>query len=140
MKNLWPEEFKPNEVNSPKKILDEQSKLLPKLTGDMVFAKVIEMSEYDAAVLNHKDDFSYQFYLLGKFLKNYKFKVFDFSHSITMYPVDVSVDDEIAEELGIEEDARLENEEDFIKLIGIVFGSERLKTVIGSIIQISGDK
>ncbi|WP_100912853.1 hypothetical protein [Pseudoalteromonas spongiae] len=140
MKNLWPEGFKPNDVNPPKKILDDQSKLLPKLTGDMVYAKVKEMSDYDAATLNHQDDFSYQFFLLGKFLRSYKFKVFDFSHSITMYPVDVSVDIEIAEELGIEGDARLETEEEFIKLISIVFNSERLKNVIGSIIQISADK
>lgn len=140
MKNLWPEGFKPNEVNPPKKILDEQSKLLPNLTGDMVYAKVKDMNSVDALMKGHVNDFSYSYFLLGKFLKNYSFKVFDFSHSITMYPVIISVDEEIAKELGTEQDARVENEEEFIRIIGSIFNSKRIKTIIGSIIQISGTK
>jgi len=103
----------------------------------MVFSRVREMSEYDAAVLNHVDEFSYQFFLLGKFLKSYKFKLLDFSHSITMYPVDISIDSEIAEELGVEHDIELDTEEEFISVISKIFNTERVKTVIGSIIQIS---
>ncbi|MFV2058724.1 MAG: hypothetical protein ACC707_19855 [Thiohalomonadales bacterium] len=137
MKNLWPEEFKPNEVKPPKQILDEQSQLLPNLTGDMVYAKVKEMSEIAAVMADHNDDFSYSFYLHGKFLNKYSFKVFDFSHSITMYPINVTIDNVIAEELGMQEDACLDNEGEFIKLISAIFNSERLKTVIGSIIQLS---
>ncbi len=140
MKNLWPEEFKPNEVNPPKKILDEQSGLLPKLTGDMVYAKVKEMGGVDAIMRGHNNDFSYSYYLLGKFLKNYSFKVFDFSHSITMYPVDVSIDEEIAKELDAGIDSRIENEDEFIRFIGAIFKSERIKSIIGSIIQLSGTK
>jgi len=140
MKNLWPESFEASEATPPKKILDEQSGLLPQLTGDMVSATVTEMDPIDAMMYTHENDFSYQFFLLGKFLKNYKFKIFDFSHSISIYPINVSIDEEIAKELGLDVNIHPESEEEFVVLIRRVFGSNRLKKVIGSIIQLSGSK
>ena len=74
MKNLWPEEFKPKEIKSVKSVLDEQSKLLPKITGDMVYAKVKTMGRTEAYRTDHKNDFSYSFYILAKFLEGYSFK------------------------------------------------------------------
>ncbi|MEJ1355709.1 MAG: hypothetical protein RPU39_13610 [Candidatus Sedimenticola sp. (ex Thyasira tokunagai)] len=138
MKNLWPEGFKPSKVNAPKKILEEQSALLPQLTGDMVYAKVKNMDAVDAIMKDHSNDFSYSYYLHGKFLKKYSFKAFDFSHSITMYPVRISIDEHIASELGAEQVSQAENEDEFVRIIESVFNSERIKNIIGSIIQISG--
>lgn len=140
MKNMWPKEFKPNEVKPPKKILDEQSKLLPNLTGDMVYAEIKAMGTVDSIMKGHENDFNYSYYLIGKFLKDYSFKLFDFSHSITMYPVKVTIDEEMAKEFNAEQSMHLDNEEEFINLVGSIFNSGRVKSIIGSIIQISGAK
>jgi len=54
-----------------------------------------------------------------------------------LYPTDVTVDYEIAKELGIDRKANLNNEEDFLKLISEIFTPDKLRKVIGSIIQFS---
>lgn len=140
MKSLWPEEFKEKEVNPVKKILEEQSLLLPKLTGDMVTAKVKPWGKSQKFLTNHDRDFAYSFLLIGKFLRNYSFKVFDFSHEITLYPTTVEFDHPLAEELGIEDEVEINNEDQMIDLLSKVFTSERIKDIIGSIIKISSAK
>ena len=140
MKNLWPEDFKSKEIKSAKAILDEQSKLLPKITGDMVYASVKKMRAIEAIRGDHKNDFSYSFFLLAKFLEGYSFKVLDFSHPITMYPVKVTLDELIADEVQSDQEFEIQNENEFIPILGKVLNSERIKDVVGSIIRLSSEQ
>ncbi len=140
MKNLWPEEFKPKEIKSVKLILDEQSNLLPKITGDMVYAKVKTMGVSEAYRTDHANDFSYSFYLLAKFLEEYSFKVLDFSHPVTMYPVKVTLDELIADEIQCNREIEINDENEFISILGTVLNSDRIKDVVGSIIRLSSEQ
>lgn len=140
MKNLWPEDFKSKEIKSAKAILDEQSKLLPKITGDMVYALVKKMRAIEAMRVDHKNDFSYSFLLLAKFLEGYSFKVLDFSHPITMYPVKVTLDELLADEVQSDQEFEIQNENEFISILGKVLTSERIKDVVGSIIRLSSEQ
>lgn len=140
MKNLWPEEFKPKEIKSAKVILKEQAMLLPKLTGDMVYAEVKKMKKIDAIQAPHNNDFSYSFYLLGKFLEGYSFKVLDFSYPITMYPVKITLDELIAKEMETKEQIEIKDENEFISILGKVLNSDRIKDIVGSIIQLSSSE
>lgn len=137
MKSLWPEVFEAKKVKPVKTILNEQSKLLPKLTGDMVFASVVKTN---AIQPESKNDFSYFYFLKGRFLKSYSFKVLDFSHGVTIYPVVLTLDELIAKELNLNEGLEFNGEEEFIKFLGSIYKSERLKDVIESIIQLSTEK
>jgi hypothetical protein len=140
MKNLWPEEFKAKEIKSVKGILEEQSKLLPKITGDMVYATLKQMDYIESLKLDHKNDFSYSFYLAAKFLKGYSFKVFDFSYPITIYPAKITLDELIAEEMQCDDEFSVNNEDEFISILIKILNSERIKDVIGSIIKLSSEQ
>ena len=138
MTSYWPEEFKPVPTTPPKKILDEQSAILSKMTGGKVQSKTIKKDAMEAAITKHLNDFSYSFQISGNSLKNYSFKVFDFSHSITLYPVKITLDVEIQAELGRDNKIfEVGDEEEFISIIKLIFNSDRLKKIIGAIIQLS---
>ncbi|MCK4823090.1 hypothetical protein KA005_45440 [bacterium] len=138
MKNLWPESFKEYDAEPPKVIFEQQAKLLPKLTGDLVYAEVSELSTRESLYDGLRDDFRYGFYLTGKFLENYSFKVLSFSHDIAFYPAKLNIDSEIKKELGIKSRfVEVESPVELESLLQKFFSSKRLSKVIGSIMKIS---
>ncbi|UFH50511.1 hypothetical protein [Pseudomonas sp. KNUC1026] len=143
MKNLWPTEFEKNDLPSTKALLEEQARLLPQLTNDMVYAELIQLDAFDMMRLGLSNDFAYRFDIKGKFLKDYRFNLFSFSHDITLYPVSFRVDEKIAEEIGLKRDplsgpsATVTDARSVELLLGEIFGSKRLKSVISSIIRLS---
>lgn len=141
--SLWPPQFDENNKPSAKNLLEEQAKLLPKLTNDMVYAEVAALSEIDASIESMADDFSFRFDIRGKFLENYRFTVFKFSHDITLYPVKFKLDEKIAMELGIARKIvngymqSIDAPEQLDPFLARVLNTERLKSVVGSIIRLS---
>lgn len=140
--NLWPIEFEENNNTAAKQFLEEQAKLLPTLTGDLVYAEVKQITEMETPTGSIDNDFIFRFDLRGKFLQNYRFTVFTFSHDITLYPVKFLLDEKIGAELGIEKSirhyiAKVDTPEILEKLVESIFRSERLKTIVGSIMRLS---
>ncbi len=142
MKNYWPEKFEESAKPPAKNLLEEQARLLPKLTGDIVFAEVAEeLIKTRGWPLN--GDFMYRFDIKGKFLENYRFHVLSFSHDITLYPVRFLVDEEIGNELRIEKESEdrftktIDAPEDLEGFLSAVLTSERVKSVVGSIMRLS---
>ncbi|WP_039655886.1 hypothetical protein [Clostridium tyrobutyricum] len=153
MENLWPK-FKLDKLRTPKEILEEQASLLPRLTGDMVYASVDDYKLAPVRVVYGDDpytsfDFKYQFLIKGKFLDNYSFRPLGVFHNVKIYPLMVKLDGEIVSEL---EDKKLiqrqdenmdptiidvENEDKFIMLLKNIFASEKIIAVIQSIVSMS---
>ena len=140
MKNLWPDSFAEAATTSAKDILQEQAKLLSKLTQGIVYAEVkkLNYAQIDLLPSTLRDDFVYRFYIKGKFLPEYSFTVFTFSHDIALYPVTLRLDDSIREELGLKSFlTKPKSREELEGLILAVFTSERIKNVIGGILRLS---
>ena len=143
MKNLWPESFSENDRPAAKNILEEQAKLLSKLTNGIVYAEVSDLGLMEALRHSLNNDFAFRFDLLGKFLESYRFNVLMFSHDITLYPVKFRIDEKIAAELGVERafdgsfliDA--DTPDALEDLLSRILTTERLKSVIGSIMRLS---
>lgn len=138
MKNLWPESFKESDFEDPEAIFEQQAKLLSKLTGDLVYAEVIQLDPLQAHVESMKNDFSYGFYIKGKFLTNYSYRVLSFSHDITFYPIELNVDSEIKKELNIEHKlVKVESPEQVESFLQTILRSDRVSRVIGAIIKLT---
>ena len=143
MKNLWPETFPENNRPAAKNILEEQAKLLSKLTSGIVYAEVSPLAELEAAGTYMSNDFAFRFDILGKFLESYRFNVLMFSHDITLYPVRFRVDEKIGSELGIKRKiaegcvTEIDSPEALETFLARVLITERLKSVIGSIMRLS---
>jgi hypothetical protein len=143
MQNMWPESFSENDKVAAKNLLEEQAKLLPKLTNGVVYAEVTELETLDAMTNSMSNDFAFRFDILGKFLSKYRFNVLMFSHDITLYPVKFRVDEKIGLELGMKPTlsrgvfASIDTPELLQDFVAKVLTTERLKAVVGSIIRLS---
>lgn len=139
MKSLWPESFEENPLEPPKALFEEQARLLPKITGEIVFAELVD--EIRGGSLGIPGEFCYRFNIVGKFIGDYRFRVLSFSHNITLYPVKLNLDSELGKELGIEAKANylmsIQSPDELKILINAVLKSERILKVIGSIIKLS---
>jgi hypothetical protein len=139
MKNLWPESFEENPRQSPKVIFEEQAKLLPKITGDIVFAEVVD--EHSILLPGIEGEFRYRFNIVGKFIGDYRFRVLSFAHDIALYPVNFNLDGELGKELGMDIKSQYKKNigspEELEEFLGQILKSKRIQQVIGSIIKLS---
>lgn len=145
MENFWPSQFGLNEQIPMKKMLEEQGDLLYKMTRGHVGGEV--NSDMSDLVLHingaKKPDFLYRFELVAKFLDNYRYSLFSFSHDITLYPVKFVVDPPIAAELSIPRNSFGQHSftiEDAFKAketLPLILRSQRVQAIVGSILKLS---
>ncbi len=140
MRNLWSEVLKDDQVKIPKEILEEQSIYLQKMTKDLVYATVEDITSYDddADELAIDDsDLAFKFSLRSKYIGRYSFTLFAFTHGIEIYPVRMQLDSLIAKEIGMNTTIYAESEEVFIEHLEKIFGTKRTRTVIGAITKLA---
>jgi hypothetical protein len=141
--SLWPDAFEENTQTSAKQLFEEQAKLLPKLTRDLVCASVETVHASDTPSAQIDNEFVYRFVLTSKFLDNYRFIVLYFSHDITFYPVRFMFDEKIGMEVGASKDIydrwfdSADTPKSLERLLERVLKTERLKAIIGSIMRLS---
>ncbi|WP_375067574.1 hypothetical protein AB9L18_14255 [Stenotrophomonas lactitubi] len=140
MTSLWPDSFSSLNLISAKSLLEEQASLLPQITSGYVSASVKPVERHQASAFLF-DDFIYKFELHGTFLENYSFTVLTFSHDITLYPIKFSLDEALARELGASPSplspVKIRDQESLISFTSAILRSERVNSVIGSIIRMS---
>ncbi|KPA09970.1 hypothetical protein MHK_009824, partial [Candidatus Magnetomorum sp. HK-1] len=92
MENLWPDEVGTTTIVSPVAILREQAELLGEKMKNIVAA---EVSSFDSST----DSIIYHFYIVAPTLGNYRYRLFTVSHNVTLYPLEIYVDDELGKEV-----------------------------------------
>lgn len=137
MTNLWPKEFKELELKSAKEILEEQSKFLPDLTKNMVYAEIKNMEAIESILNDHEDnDFKYTYNLKGKYLSNYSYKILSFSNNIRLYPVRITLDENIVKELALKsKNLILNNQHEFESILSKILKSNYLLETVGAIMK-----
>jgi hypothetical protein len=155
MENLWGE-FNIENISTPKSILDEQAKYLPKMTKNSVYAVVTYEEKMNIKETEEKKlkDFNYTFYIKSKYIDTYSYRAFSIHHNIDIYPLNMKIDrslksdisDKLAKEnivneglLAILPDDYIEimDEEVFKKTIGIILSSQKMKYIISSLVSLS---
>lgn len=139
MDNLWPNFNDIQKIKTPKEILEEQGKILPKLTNDLVYVTIDPSAVFNSDFsLTNKYDFTYDLNIRGRKLENYKFKLLTLGHNITIYPVRMRLDTDIRKEVGLNNlDIIIDNNNNFVNILREVLNSNKLKYVIASIISLS---
>ena len=151
IKSLWPEKEKFNVPNSripPVQILEEQAEILPNLTDDMVYAHVARTPKKPCFQFNGKEvkcEFTYGFFLGGKFLDDFLFEVFLIGHNLDIYPAFLNINEEISREIrptswedtNQGDDIKVDNQSDLEKVISDILKSEKVRQVIVTIMSLS---
>lgn len=139
---LWPEKFKASSEREPKVLLEEQAKQLPKLTNELVIARVDEEETFDySANPWNSYSFKYGFYITGSRLANYEFRAFVIAYGIPYYTLSIFLDSEIQEELGVlkwdKAGIDIESEEQLKSLLKAVFNSKKIYNIVSAIMGMS---
>lgn len=147
MESFWGSNLKKKNIDTPKKILQEQAKYLEKETEGCVFSEVINK----ASGLK-RGDFELAYVLKAKYFEDYSYKLFSLSHDATIYPVIIILDTLIFDETkcglskidGVEceehtKEVIVDTEEAFIETLKIILSSNEVGDLVSGIMTISDD-
>ena len=137
MVDLWPEIITTEKIKAPVAILREQASLLGQKTKNLVTAEVEKPRKYN-------ERFNYSFELVAPTLDNYHYRLFTVEHDISLYPLHLYIDQDIAEELknqtslDFDEEGTpfvsAENEDELMKQLRIVFSSKRTMHLVKALL------
>ena len=139
-RNLWPEDIAVSEDVPPVSILKEQGVLLGQRTNNLVEGRVRGgPSEYERKYLSppeyDRTQFHYTFELVAPVLNEYRYELFGISHGVDSYPVRIDWDSpDNLMLLKVSGEAGIEDEEQFLKALEIIFSSAKTRKVISSLI------
>lgn len=145
--DLWPDNISlKTSLKAPVTILKEQGTLLGRKMNNLVEGVIREVSSDDFRDPLSEDInyFMYRFYIAAPALGDYRYRLLTISHSIDLYPLDITVDESVLEELP--DDVVLNNmdnlvvssQEEFIEILRAIFATKKVRKVIEAIIAQSG--
>lgn len=133
--DLWPSLENINQMETPKKMLEKQGKYLSAKTSEEIYSICeeipVEMLREDERCY----EFRYSYSIASKRLEGHSFKVLSIYHDITLYPMVIVPDVQIAAETGIER-KRISSKAEFEDALKIIFSSKTIENVIGTLINI----
>ncbi len=148
-KNLWGNlgELE-STVTYPKDILDEQAVYLNESLGGLVECRVVRKPLSPDQILFYRkqgviSDFSFSVKILSDYVEQYEYEICSLIYSIKIYPMAVSFDDGIEEELS--ELFTVENmntiiahdEREFLDIIQKILSSKEVHQVLSGLISIA---
>ncbi len=134
----WPDFSYAQELKAPGAILHEYGAILPVKTANYV---ALLVKPFESKYSN----FGVSAFLSCPALGNYTFRILNVFYNVDMYPLEITVDDNIGEELGWPRNERnrmsstAADQDAFRGELRKVFGSARVKKVIGALISQAKD-
>lgn len=160
MKNLWQDlENLKGDTCNPVDLVEEQSDFLQEGTDDLFYIDIDGISRISSTSIKMlteagvERDFSYRMELCSGDLPDYSFNIFSLYYGISFYPLMINVPREIGLDLvgigtliNLENPGsarmyfRLESEEEFENALGMIFNSEKVRTVLRNMKSIIGNE
>ncbi len=143
MNDLWPNDFKIDDIKAPVTLLREQASLLGQKTQNIVEAQVRSLEttglsdSLEMTALEKKAaDLRYGFYIVAPALGNYRYKLFTISHDFNLYPVTFHFDEDIGDEFrqNCEKPILGDSEAKFLNILGKALSSAKTKKVIRALL------
>ena len=163
MEEYWKKEYKSSGVKTPKKIVESICKQLSKNTSGRVLAKIElfdktlkEMnkgsyfSQLPIAVLSKQEmaqdklgevgdssKFTFEVYLTGEKTNNYKYRMLFLEYGAVNYPVRISLDRMIAEELKCGYEVSCKNETELKEMIKSIVTTDTVTDIIEGLLGVN---
>lgn len=162
MKNLWKKEFQVHKTSeTAESILREQCTFLSRQTNGKIVAKVavydgITETNFAETIktppfrqkkniqdrLGEVEDnkFVFEFFITSKATPNYKYRVMFIEYGIAFYPVIITLDETIAEEIKETTKIECQTQEIFEEKLEMILGSAKLEQIINNLLLIVGQE
>ena len=139
--DLWPEEITESSGSlSPLTLIKEQAKLLGEKTNSIVLAGVRQKN------VNSQSNYFFYDFFIESGIEMYRFVLFTFRFTYNLYPVYVSIDEDIENEfidklkIFQSKDTResvIKTEEDMINILGLILNSTKTKKIIRALVEMN---
>jgi hypothetical protein len=136
MSDLWPKDIGQTALRAPVTILREQASLLGEKTQNLVKADVDTLSPH-SPYNQFGAEFVHRFYLIAPALDDYRYKLFEITHPVDLYPVNFHLDEDIQEELlakNGKEPLSAQTEDELTNILGKILNSEKAKHVVRALL------
>lgn len=142
--DLWPEELESAKIRPPVAILKEQASLLGQKTKNVVEGAVSEASTFEM-----EETMEYSFNLVAPALGEYRYRLFTMSHDICMYPLIITMEREIFQEvnpekpgkvsvqdasLRIRNQVKVDTESNLLEVLKKIFAATKTRQIIAAIL------
>lgn len=148
MKNLWRNNFKPNNIIGPKDIVNQQGQYLRELTNGKVF---VEVKNYFNNNFNNDENcesvqgllgelkesqFVYECYVAAAAAANYKYRIMFITYGLNQFPVKIYLSEAIAAELNISTEFQCNDRNEFENMLGKILNSEVIENIINRLLSL----
>lgn len=163
MKNLWKVDFKAEEITGDAySIILEQNDYLNKMTDGKIIAKIVEYDGpthsytvnnafaqtakiFEPKKINIQDNlgemedskFVYELFITSSVMPNYKYRVMFVEYGIALYPVYVTLDEDIAAEIEEQEEIICETQQEFESKLEKILNSPKLIKIISNLLGLA---
>ena len=137
--SMWPELNFEKDFLLPKEILEKQAEEIEIITNGILYVEIEDLKNADVLKFIHAD-FAFSFILKSKVLQNYEFKILEIEHDLKVYPVQIKIAVDIANELFDNEKEvciECEKEEIFIEELRRILGSDTVKLTVQNLYRLS---
>ena len=132
--NLWGDLNEIEEIRSPLDILKEQSGYLISATNSLLYTDLRRRTP----IFDEPDcEFATIFSIKSKMLEKYEFNLFTMFYNVVFYPMEIELDENIAEKMNIQGNYIVDNEQEFIKFLKLALGNKYTKNVLSAMYTMS---
>jgi len=143
MRDLWPKSIvETARLISPLSILKEQAALLGKKTSNILEGLVMPIS-YEETLLGfvkgiNTDEALYYAFIITAPTLSYRYRLFTITQSIDLYPLWIALPGDIASELGVQRDLKVNSESEFLEALAKIFASKKTGRIIHGLLAQAG--
>ncbi|MBF4258870.1 hypothetical protein EAY27_16580 [Vibrio anguillarum] len=115
-------------------------------TDGIAELSVVEMTNNKYRMNSVGGTFSFSLVLNSPMIPSYSYTVLDFGYNMSLYPINIRLNQDIASELKLEEDLfgnhkiGIESEADFLELLRQVFSTSYFNRTVGGLLKISKNR
>ncbi len=150
--NIFEESFEAITARVPEKIFTDITKDFSTAAQGLAELNLIEVTGTERLSRSNLSDqmFRFKVTLFSPYLQGYSFDVLEFGYNISLFPVFIEVDNQIATELKIPEGVssefdgcfilKCDTEEEFIEKLHDIFNIDTFKKTVGGVMKIAKER
>jgi hypothetical protein len=130
--------FNIDKIKTPYEVVSKSLEGFNDATNKLLNISLFEKSEIELIRQKNGSSFQYDLVLHTKFMRSYKFVVFEIFFDVTLYPCALKIEKTIAKELNLNQDYIFaDNENELNKALVLIFEAEKFNEIVSGLMRIS---
>ncbi|MCM0667817.1 hypothetical protein [Flavobacterium tyrosinilyticum] len=130
--------FTIEKIKTPNEIIGETLEGFNEATNNLLNLSLFEKSEIELLRQKNGSSFQYDLVLHTKYMRSYKFVVFELFFDVTLYPCALKIEKGIAKNLDLTQNYIIsENESQLRTSLELIFNTEKFNEIVSGLMKLS---